>query len=766
MRRQSILAAAILYNSLPICSAKKGRCEMKRFDDSKITSLLLAFVVGLVLTAGSVNADFTFGTPENLGLLVNGSRSEWAGTLSADGLSLSFGRGAEWLWTTRATKRDPWDPPARAWPLEASRFASVSVWAGWTTADGLEMYGWSSEPGGYGGSDIVGWTRKTITDDWGPMANLGPVVNSSADEMAPSITADGLELYFSGYWTNARPGGYGNSDLWVTKRATRNDPWGTPVNLGQTINSASQDTRPCIWADGLLLFFDSMRPGGYGQGDLYMTRRATRNDPWGQPVNLGPIVNSSAFEEFPSLSPDGSTLLFDSDRLGGYRRQDIWQVSILPIVDFNRDGTVNMKDFSKLAQYWGQNESSVDIGPTPFGDRIVDAQDLAVLAGYWLTLTSLEYPEAAAHWNLDETEGSVAHDTVGGHDGALRGEPVWQPAGGKMDGALELDGIDDYVGTDFVVNPAEGPFSVFLWVKGGEPGQAILSQAGGADWLYTLPGMGWLMTNLGQRGPLLSQTVVTDGQWHRIGFTWDGTSRLLYVDDVEVARETQTSLAGSDGGLHIGGGPNLYPGTFWCGLIDDVRITHPTRPAKPVIKPETTGFQIYWDVPPADLFYFSWASQGTLDFYSETDPIEGRYCIYCTGAIQYDAIGFDFWPDRDLTQLVQEGYSLEFWVRGDSPGARFDVWFNDTKTGEPGDRAWRMGKMIDQSLAAWDGEWQRVRIPLSSFTEFGSWDEDDGSWVNPPGGFDWAAVDYFMIGAQYHDFKGMQFWFDAISITK
>jgi hypothetical protein len=98
----------------------------------------------------------------------------------------------------------------------------------------------------------------------------------------------------------------------------------------------------------------------------------------------------------------------------------------------------------------------------------------------------------------------------------------------------------------------------------------ILSQAGGVNWFYTLSPMGWLMSHLG--GTLLSQTVVTDGQWHRIGFTWDGTKRILYVDGVNVAEGTPAGLAASQGGLHLGAGKDLDTGSFLSGLVDDVRI--------------------------------------------------------------------------------------------------------------------------------------------------------------------------------------------------
>jgi len=66
--------------------------------------------------------------------------------------------------------------------------------------------------------------------------------------------------------------------------------------------------------------------------------------------------------------------------------------------------------------------------------------------------------------------------------------------------------------------------------------------------------------------------VVIDNQWHLIGFVWDGSQRILYVDDVEVARDTQANLAGSDNGLYIGTGKAMEAGTYFSGLIDDVRI--------------------------------------------------------------------------------------------------------------------------------------------------------------------------------------------------
>jgi len=64
----------------------------------------------------------------------------------------------------------------------------------------------------------------------------------------------------------------------------------------------------------------------------------------------------------------------------------------------------------------------------------------------------------------------------------------------------------------------------------------------------------------------------TDCAWHRVGFVWDGSYRMLYSDDIEVVRDTHTNLTGSVGGLYIGADSMLAADAFWCGLVDDVRI--------------------------------------------------------------------------------------------------------------------------------------------------------------------------------------------------
>jgi len=544
----------------------------------KAISIILVLALGLAAEVS--RADFTFGTPINLGPIVNSSDVDWMPSLSADGLTLYFGSrrgggfGNEDIYvTTRETTSDPWEEPVNLGPP-----VNTSNWEQGPSisADGLTLFFSSyNRPGGSGGDDIYVTTRATKDDPWSTPVNLGSKVNSSAHDWAPSISADGLELFFG----STRSGGYGGYDLWVTTRETIHDEWGSPVNLGGTVNSAHKTHGMSISHDRLLLFFSSNRPGGYGGFDFWYTRRKTIDDPWGAPVNLRrPINSSEVYDQTPNISADGSTLHFTTERVGDVGGGDIYQSPVIPIVDFNGDGVVDAVDVCIMVDHWGEDYSLCDIGPMPWGDGIVDIQDWVVIGQHLF-----EDVRLIAHWKLDEREGNVAYDSAGANDGDILGDAVWHPDGGQVDGALEFDGNDDYISTQFMFDPAKGDFSVFAWIKGGAPGQVILSQQGGADWLMADAVDGALRTDLKQpagtgrnaapAGPaLISSAVVTYGDWHRAGFVRDGSNRILYVDDVEVARDTTTNLESAAGGSHIGTGNAMQAETFFSGLIDDIRI--------------------------------------------------------------------------------------------------------------------------------------------------------------------------------------------------
>jgi len=514
----------------------------------------------------------------NLGPTVNSEQWEYSHCVSADGLELYYIFDESWddpEWdisvSTRTTVEDDWGPPTNLGLVVNSPNDELGPCI---SADGLELYFQSNRPGGAGLDDIWVSRRATRDDQWGEPENLGPPVNTETWDYNPCLSSDGLQLYFA----------YGRDpQLAVTKRDTKDSLWGEPVNLGPVVNNWTCQDTPWISSDGLLLMFTdfwacSLRPGGFGGTDIWFSRRATKESEWGEPVNLGPAINTLANEDFPMISANGSTLYFNSTRAGGSGMHDLWQAPFIPIVDLNGDGIVDSADVCIMVDNWHTDNTLCDIGPMPWGDGIVDVQDLIVLAEHLF-----EEPTLVAHWPLDEAQGDIAYDNTGTCDGTLLGAPVWQPTGGMVDGALQFDGVDDCIVTNSIPNSIKGPFSVFAWVKGGAPGQVVLSRIGGVNWLCTDPLEANLMTELKASGrgatELLSQIIITDGNWHRIGFVWDGSHRTLYVDDVEVANDAQDGLEPATGGFYIGTGKAMQPGTYWSGLIDDVRIYN--RAVKP-----------------------------------------------------------------------------------------------------------------------------------------------------------------------------------------
>ena len=258
------------------------------------------------------------------------------------------------------------------------------------------------------------------------------------------------------------------------------------------------------------------------------------------------------------------------------------------------EATEHIKPDLAIPYHWGQS-----VGTLADAQRFVElARCPAMVLTVGEMISSDNWPEYSpliAHWALDEAEGDIAHDSAGENHGTLSGDPAWQPAGGKIDGALQFDGIDDYVSTNFVLDPADHAFSVFAWIKGGSPDQIIISQADilagrsvkpGSVWLGVDPSDGKLMTLLGVANAgspippppfLKSESVITDGEWHHIGVVITVSQsmhfRNLYLDGARVAMDTESvDLLSSNGGLNIGAGRNLEAGTFFAGLIDDVRI--------------------------------------------------------------------------------------------------------------------------------------------------------------------------------------------------
>lgn len=353
---------------------------MRWLYDHKMRVVSIGIIVASVIAdEGRVMADFVLGEPTNLGQTINCVQPDEGVTFSADGLSLFFGSVRplgcgefDLFVTTRASVAEPWGEPTNLGPIVNSPASDGSPCV---RADGLELFFYSYRLDSEA-ADI--WTTRRVSLDgpWEDPVNLGSVVNTVDTEGGASLSSDGCTLYFH----SDRPSGSGGYDLWMTSRATPAAPWETPVNLGEAVNSNATDCGPSISADGRALFFYSGRSGGLGNLDLWVAIRADPSDPWGTPVNLGPSVNTSSGELNPTISADGRTLWFSACRPGGCGSSDLWEVSVDPVADFNADGISDVIDLALMIESWGMDDPLYDIGPMPWGDGVVDAQDLLVLA--------------------------------------------------------------------------------------------------------------------------------------------------------------------------------------------------------------------------------------------------------------------------------------------------------------------------------------------------------------------------------------------------
>jgi len=158
-------------------------------------------------------------------------------------------------------------------------------------------------------SDIYVSTRATTNVAWGT-PTLVAELSSTSTETTPEITSDGLTIYI----TSGRTGTLGMGDVWVSTRATRSDPWSTPIQVGE-LCSTVDDAAPTPTDDQLVLVMTSPRADSAGFYDVYFSERASPTATWSTPVNLM-TVNSNSNDYSPMLSQDRLTLYFDSGRTG------------------------------------------------------------------------------------------------------------------------------------------------------------------------------------------------------------------------------------------------------------------------------------------------------------------------------------------------------------------------------------------------------------------------------------------------------------------
>jgi hypothetical protein len=179
------------------------------------------------------------------------------------------------------------------------------------SSDGLELYFVSDRPGALGGrgdQDIYVSRRNSVNGAWGAPERVPPPVSSTFFDITPTISLDGLALYFG----SNRPGPFSPPfpDLWVSRRASVNHPLGPAVNLGAGTNTSLFEGSIDISPDQRTAFFEAVTPDFVF--DIFMARRSSTDEVFGARVKLTPPVNSEGNDYGPVLTPDGHTMFFSS----------------------------------------------------------------------------------------------------------------------------------------------------------------------------------------------------------------------------------------------------------------------------------------------------------------------------------------------------------------------------------------------------------------------------------------------------------------------
>jgi WD40-like Beta Propeller Repeat len=293
-----------------------------RIRQSNKAAVGLAFLIvaGLCCATftASQEAPCVVGTVENLGLGVSSPFFDGSPTVSADErvlfLTSNRASGQEDIFvSTRQRRKDPWGEVVNLGvPINSSGANENGLRL---SLDGKTLYFSSNRQGGFGSSDLYVATRQSKNHPWSVPQNLGPLVNTALFEGFPTPSADGNTLYFNRSTTASSPDG----DIWITTRLSSEEPWGIPEPLPQPVNGPSAEFAPSISTDGLTLYFASQRPGNIGFLDIWVARRPAATAAWDPPENLGTNVNTPfSVTLAPFISANGHSLYFMSTRPGGF----------------------------------------------------------------------------------------------------------------------------------------------------------------------------------------------------------------------------------------------------------------------------------------------------------------------------------------------------------------------------------------------------------------------------------------------------------------
>src|SRR6266550_736533 len=270
--------------------------------------------------------------PVNLGPVINSSALDANAGLSPDEHTIYFvsnrsgGLGNNDIWMShRQCLPCDWEAPVN---LGAPINSDAVEGAPTLSEDGRMLFFFSARPGGVGGADVYVSHRVSTDADgdvWGPPVNLGSDVNTAGAENGTYYVKVTGEANASVYFN--RPGPTGTQDIYKVFVSNDGVPLGPAVIVPELSDPSGLDQKVAVRTDGHELFFASIRSGGFGVFDIYRLTRQSTSDPWSSPEHLDAPINTPDVDSQPSLSRDGRTLIFTSIRPGGFGQQDLWMTT-------------------------------------------------------------------------------------------------------------------------------------------------------------------------------------------------------------------------------------------------------------------------------------------------------------------------------------------------------------------------------------------------------------------------------------------------------
>jgi WD40 repeat protein len=273
--------------------------------------------------------------PVNLGPVINSSAVDANASLSHDAHTLYFvstrsgGFGGNDIWMShRQCLPCDWEAPVN---LGATVNTDAGEAAPTMSDDAQLLFFFSTRPGGLGNADIYVSQRVSTGaagDVWGPPVNLGSDVNTAGAENGSYYVHEAGEPNAFLYFNRTLAGG--SLDVYRVSLSNDGVPLGPAVLVPELSDPTGADQKVAVRTDGHELLLSAIRSGGFGNFDIYRFTRQSVQDPWSAPTHLDAPVNTPDIDSQPSLSRDGQTLIFTSIRAGGLGQQDLWMSTRSP----------------------------------------------------------------------------------------------------------------------------------------------------------------------------------------------------------------------------------------------------------------------------------------------------------------------------------------------------------------------------------------------------------------------------------------------------